>query len=65
MKNVKNCKLLIGVFPGDNKLIPVSVAKDQLLCLPEPLTPYGIAKVTAEKYFTAVLYCFINSLIVK
>ena len=39
IKNVKNIKLLIGVFPGDNKLIPVSVANDQLLCLPEPFTP--------------------------
>ena len=38
-EKVKNCKLLIGVLPGDNKFIPVSVARDQLLCLPEPLTP--------------------------
>ena len=30
---------------------PVSSAS-----IPEPLTPYGIAKVTAEKYFTAVFH---------
>ena len=39
IKKDKNCKLLIGVFPGDNKFIPVSVANDQLLCFPEPFTP--------------------------
>jgi hypothetical protein len=39
IKKVKNCKLLIGVLLGLNKLIPVSVAKDQLLCFPEPFTP--------------------------
>ena len=31
--------LLIGSGPGLNKLIPVLVINDQLLCLPEPLTP--------------------------
>ena len=29
----------MGVFPGLNKLIPLLVAKDQLLCFPEPLIP--------------------------
>ena len=39
IKNVKNCKLLFGVFPGAKRFTPVSVANDQLLCFPEPLTP--------------------------
>jgi hypothetical protein len=39
IKNVKNCKLLIGVLLGLNKFTPVSVANDQLLCFPEPFTP--------------------------
>src|SRR6056300_1408717 len=37
MKKVKNIKLLIGVEPGAKRFTPVSVANDQLLCLPEPL----------------------------
>ena len=36
-KKVRNCKLLMGVFPGLNKLTPLFVFNDQLLCLPEPL----------------------------
>ena len=28
-----------GVLPGSSRLSPVSVPIDQLLCLPEPLTP--------------------------
>ena len=28
-----------GVSPGSIRLVPVSVLIDQLLCLPEPLTP--------------------------
>ena len=28
-----------GVSPGSSRLMPVSVPIDQLLCLPEPLTP--------------------------
>ena len=39
MKNVKNCKLLIGVLPGASKFIPEFVLKLQLLCFPDPLTP--------------------------
>ena len=39
MKNVKNCKLLIGVLPGLRRLTPVFVAKGQLLCFPDPLIP--------------------------
>ena len=38
-KNVKNCKFDFGFLPGANKLTPVLVLNDQLLCLPEPLTP--------------------------
>ena len=36
-KNDKNCKLLIGVFPGLNKLIPEFVTRDQFECFPDPL----------------------------
>src|SRR5690606_11082092 len=43
-KNVRNIRLFLGVLPGDNKLMPVLVINDQLLCLPEPLTPlYGFS----------------------
>ena len=28
-----------GVSPGESRFIPVSVAMDQLLCFPLPLTP--------------------------
>ena len=35
----KNCLFSCGVLPGANILIPSSVVIDQLLCLPEPLTP--------------------------
>ena len=37
----KNRKLMFsaGVSPGSIRLCPVSVPIDQLLCLPEPLTP--------------------------
>ena len=38
-KKTRNCILDFGFFPGDNKFTPVSVSKDQLLCLPEPLIP--------------------------
>ena len=38
-KKVKNMRFVFGVLPGANKLIPVSVAKLQLLCLPLPLMP--------------------------
>ena len=35
----RNCRLSCGVSPGSSRLWPVSVPIDQLLCLPEPLTP--------------------------
>ena len=38
-KKVMNCRLSFGVLPGESKLTPVSVPKDQLQCFPEPLTP--------------------------
>ncbi len=38
-KNVKNCRLDFGFFPGANKFTPVLVLNDQLLCLPEPFNP--------------------------
>ena len=39
MKNVKKRRLVLGLFPGFNKFTPVLVPSDQLLCLPDPLTP--------------------------
>ena len=38
-RNVMNCRLSLGVFPGLKSIVPVSVPKLQLLCLPEPFTP--------------------------
>jgi glutamine synthetase len=38
-RNVRNCRLVLGFLPGDRRFTPVSVAIDQLLCLPEPLIP--------------------------
>ena len=35
----RNCRFSCGVSPGSSRLCPVSVPIDQLLCLPEPLTP--------------------------
>jgi hypothetical protein len=35
----RNCRFSLGVAPGSSRFIPVSVPIDQLLCLPEPLTP--------------------------
>ncbi len=35
----RNCRFSAGVSPGSSRFRPVSVPIDQLLCLPEPLTP--------------------------
>ena len=35
----RNCAFSYGVSPGDRRLMPLSVAIDQLLCFPLPLTP--------------------------
>ena len=35
----RNWTFSCGVAPGSSRLMPVSVPIDQLLCLPEPLTP--------------------------
>ncbi len=35
----RNWMLSCGVSPGFSRLVPASVPIDQLLCLPEPLTP--------------------------
>src|SRR4051812_49850594 len=35
----RNCRFSCGVSPGSSRLSAVSVRIDQLLCLPEPLTP--------------------------
>ena len=58
IKKVRNCRFFIGVFPGESKLTPVSVAKDQLLCFPEPLTPTkGFSwKRTVKLCFSATFF---------
>lgn len=38
-KNSRNCRLSLGFLPGSNRFIPVSVDRDQLLCLPLPSMP--------------------------
>ena len=38
-KNSRNWAFCRGVEPGLNRFLPVSVERDQLSCLPEPLTP--------------------------
>jgi hypothetical protein len=38
-QNTRNCMLSCGVSPGPSRLLPNSSDSDQLLCLPEPLTP--------------------------
>ena len=38
-RNTRNCSFSCGVLPGFSRFSPSSVAIDQLLCLPEPLTP--------------------------
>ena len=49
-KKLKNKRLRFGVEPGASRLIPVSVASDQLLCLPEPLTPAkGFSCISTRK----------------
>ena len=35
----RNWRFSAGVSPGSSRFSPVSVPIDQLLCLPEPLTP--------------------------
>ena len=38
-RNTRNCMLVWVSSCGSSRLTPVSVDIDQLLCLPEPLTP--------------------------
>ena len=38
-RNTRNCMLVCVSSRGSSRLTPVSVDSDQLLCLPEPLTP--------------------------
>ena len=35
----RNFAFSCGVLPGSSRFLPSSVPSDQLLCLPEPLTP--------------------------
>ena len=35
----RNCRFSLGLSPGSSRFAPESVPIDQLLCLPEPLTP--------------------------
>ena len=39
IRKVRNWVLVFGVFPGDSRLVPLSVISDQLACLPDPLIP--------------------------
>jgi hypothetical protein len=39
MKIVRKSKLELGSDPGDNRLTPVFVINDQLLCFPDPFIP--------------------------
>ena len=39
VRNSRNCAFEEGVLPGSSRFSPLSVESDQLLCLPEPLTP--------------------------
>ncbi len=36
----RNCRFSAGVSPGSSRFSPSSVLMDQLLCLPEPFTPW-------------------------
>ena len=47
-----NNRFSYAAFPGVNRLIPVSVQSDQLLCLPEPFTP-------AKGFLGAAGRCFV------
>ena len=38
-QKTRNCMLSCGVSPGPSRLLPNSSDSDQLLCLPDPLTP--------------------------
>src|SRR5574344_720366 len=38
-KKLRNCKFVLGVRPGERRLIPVFVTRLQLQCFPEPFTP--------------------------
>ena len=38
-RNSRNWAFWLGVLPGLKRFSPVSVVRDQLSCLPEPLTP--------------------------
>ena len=38
-KKVMNCRLPLASLPGASSCVPLSVPRDQLLCLPEPFTP--------------------------
>ena len=37
-KKTKNWRFSWGLIPGESKFLPLSVLRDQLLCLPEPFT---------------------------
>ena len=64
----KNRKFTLsaGVSPGSSRLCPVSVPIDQLLCLPEPLTPakgFSCSRHTrpylrATRFMTCIVSCW-------
>jgi hypothetical protein len=57
-QNTRNCMLSCGVSPGPSRLLPNSSESDQLLCLPEPLTPANGFSCSrhASPYFGAIFF---------
>lgn len=39
-RKVRKRRLAFGVLPGESRFSPVFVISDQLLCFPEPFTPW-------------------------
>ena len=57
VQKTRNWALSCGLSPGLSRFSPVSVAIDQLLCLPEPLMPangFSCSRQT-RPYLSAVL----------
>ena len=63
-QKTRNCMLSCGVSPGPSRLLPNSSDSDQLLCLPEPLTPANGFSCSrhARPYFGAI--CFSVSIVI-
>ena len=60
-RNRRNCAFSNGDFPGESRLTPESVAIDQLLCLPLPLTPAnGFSCSRQTSPCLAATFCIIS-----